>query len=335
MKLARPLIRGMLSAALLSLAACTAIQEPAAPAAAVGSERMLRGPMRDASAPGDLTICSFNIKFVGLYEKRENQALAELLKDYDLVVVQELIAPPSAVPANSTRSRAKLFFDAMAARGFSNVLSESDTGNADLGSFTSRTEYFVTFYKPGRVAPASDLPNGFISAPLSRHPSFRRVPYATGFRTPDGKLDFVLVSVHLEPEERDFRAGEFRAIDAWLGRQHSAQSERDLIVLGDCNIQSKAELTANTPANFISLNADCVRTNVARGSAKPYDHVFYHPQFTTEMDTGFGFQVVDLVETVQPGRPLASTAEQNLFFQKYSDHHPVVFRLRIPTRDDD
>lgn len=335
MKFERPLLRSVFAAALLSLAACTSIQESAAPPTAAASERMLSAPMRSASAPGELTICSFNIKFVGLYEKRENQVLAELLKDYDLVVVQELIAPPSATPANSTRSRAKLFFDAMAAHGFSHVLSESDTGNADLGSFTSRTEYFVTFYKPGRVTPATDLPNGFIAAPLSRNPSFRRVPFATGFRTTDGKLDFVLVSVHLEPEERDFRAGEFRAINTWLVGQNSGQTERDLIVLGDCNIQSKAELTANTPTNFISLNADCVRTNVARGSAKPYDHVFYHPQFTTEMDTGFGLQVVDLVEAVQPGRPLASTAEQNLFFQKYSDHHPVVFRLRIPTRDDD
>jgi endonuclease/exonuclease/phosphatase family metal-dependent hydrolase len=331
MNLPRPLLGSALVIFVLSLVACTG------PSSNPTSESLAftRAPARSASPADELTICSFNIKFVGLFTRKDNTALSNLVKDYDLVVVQELIAPPVATPEDSTRRRAKQFFDAMASHGFSYVLSESDTGNAALGSNTSATEWFVTFYKPTRVSPVTDLPHGFIAAPLSRNPSFRRVPYAAAFRTADRKLDFVLVSVHLEPDDRAFRAGELRAIGTWIQRQHSTQAERDLIVLGDCNLQSKAELTANTPANFISLNADCVRTNVARGSAKPFDHVFYQPQFTTEMDAGFGFKVVDLVEAMQPGQPLASTAEQNLFFQKYSDHHPVVFRLRIPVRDDD
>lgn len=333
MNLPRPLLSSALAVIALSLAACTSPGSASNPTSE--SLAFTRAPARLASAADELTICSFNIKFVGLYQRKDHQALANLLKDYDLVVVQELIAPPVATPANSTRRRAKQFFDAMASHGFSHVLSESDTGNAALGSNTSSTEWFVTFYKPTRVSPAADLPHGFIAAPLSRNPSFRRVPYAAAFRTPDRKLDFVLVSVHLEPDDRVFRAGEFRAIGTWLQHQLFNQAERDLIVLGDCNLQSQAELTANTPANFISLNADCVRTNVARGSAKPFDHVFHDPRFTSEMDAGFGFKVVDLIEAMQPGQPLASTAEQNLFFQKYSDHHPVVFRLRIPVRDDD
>jgi len=280
-------------------------------------------------------VCSFNIKFVGLYTRKDNVALANLVKGYDIVVVQELIASPESTPGDTTRSRAKKFFDAMTAHGFRYVLSESDTGPNALGSNTSSSEWFVTFYKPTKVTPVTDLPNGFIATPLSRHPTYKRVPYATAFRTPGGNFDFVLVSVHLEPEERDIRAGEFRAINAWLQQQYANQAERDLIVLGDCNLQNQTELTANTPSNFISLNAACVRTNVARGAAKPFDHVFFHPQHTTEIDRTYGFKVIDLVEAMQPGRPLASTADQNVFFQTYSDHHPVVFRFKIPARDDD
>lgn len=320
----------------LALGACsTAPQREtiAVPATASISPEPLAST--EASSPDTLTVCSFNIKFVGLYTRKDNAALANLVKDYDLVVVQELIAPPVATPSDSTRNRAKQFFDAMASRGFSHVLSESDTGPNALGSNTSSSEWFVTFYKPGKVTPAADLPNGYISSPLSRHPSFKRVPCATAFRTTDRNLDFVLVSVHLEPTDRAFRAGEFRAIDAWLQQQYATQAERDLIVLGDCNLQNQTELTANTPSNFISLNEACVRTNVARGSAKPFDHVFFHPQHTSEMDLAYGFKVIDLVEAMQPGRPLASTAEQNVFFQVYSDHHPVVFRFKIPAHDDD
>jgi len=41
-----------------------------------------------------ITICSFNIQFLGSFKKRDNTALADILKGYDIVVVQELVAPP-------------------------------------------------------------------------------------------------------------------------------------------------------------------------------------------------------------------------------------------------
>jgi endonuclease/exonuclease/phosphatase family metal-dependent hydrolase len=334
-------VRPVLAALALALGACSTPPRETAPAPTAVSPTAAptfteSHALAEAAAPVDtLTVCSFNIKFVGLYTRKDNVALANLVKDYDIVVVQELIAPPVATPTDTTRSRAKKFFDAMTSQGFSHVLSESDTGPNALGSNTSSSEWFVTFYKPDKVSPANDLPHGFISTPLSQHPTYKRVPYATGFRTPGGKFDFVLVSVHLEPEDRDVRAGEFRAINTWLQQQYGAHGERDLIVLGDCNLQNQTELTANTPSNFISLNEACVRTNVARGSAKPFDHVFFHPQHTSEIDRAFGFKVIDLVEAMQPGRPLATTAEQNVFFQVYSDHHPVTFRFKIPAHDDD
>gem|GEM_PF-3885423 len=52
------------------------------------------------------------------------------------------------------------------------------------------------------------------------------------------------------------------------------------------------------------------------------------------MDRTYGFQVIDLVAAVQPGLPLTSET-QNKFFAAYSDHHPILFALKIPARDDD
>ena len=43
-----------------------------------------------------LTICSFNIKWLGHYKKKDDVALAEILRPYDVVLVQELVAPPFA-----------------------------------------------------------------------------------------------------------------------------------------------------------------------------------------------------------------------------------------------
>ena len=49
-----------------------------------------------ATNPDFLTICSFNIQFLGNSNDREDEALAGILDAYDIVVVQELVSPPFA-----------------------------------------------------------------------------------------------------------------------------------------------------------------------------------------------------------------------------------------------
>jgi hypothetical protein len=91
---------------------------------------------------------------------------------------------------------------------------------------------------------------------------------------------------------------------------------------------------------MVSLNADCVGTNVSPKSPKPYDQVFFNPTYTTEIDRGYGFHVINLIEEMRrhwtssapyPGDPY----QPNVFRFYYSDHNPVVFRIKIPDKDDD
>lgn len=289
-----------------------------------------------------LTVCSFNIQWLGQSTKRDNAALAELLKPFDIVVVQELIAAPAMIATDpAARQRSAAFFREMGMRGFSFYLSESDTGpKGPLGSSTSKTEWWVTFFRSNRVLPATDVPHGFLSSPLAKNVDFDRVPYALGFRTVDKRSDFVLISVHLNPDDRRRRAHELGAIGTWIGAQSAIQKERDFIVLGDTNIQNQPELHASMPAGLVSLNDDCVATNVSPKSPKPYDQVFFDPVHTTEIDRSFGFQVINLIEAMRsqwndtgpyPGDPYLT----NVFRLYYSDHDPVAFRIQIPSQDDD
>ncbi len=109
------------------------------------------------NAAGSITICSWNIQSLGLSKVRDNAALAQVVKDYDIVVVQELIAAPQKPVSNklpSSPQRAQLFFDEMNKLGFKYVISESDTGvNKKAGIFNNgtATEWFVTFYKESVV----------------------------------------------------------------------------------------------------------------------------------------------------------------------------------------
>lgn len=298
---------------------------------------------------GNVSVCSFNIQFVGHFKSKEDGALADVVRDCDIVVVQELVAPPmdGTYPDGETYSRdpeAAEFFDAMTGVGFDFVLSEEDTGTGDvIHRSTSATEWFVTFYKRATVVPAPDLPSGFLAEDRSNNDDYERVPYAFAFRTPNDALDFVLISVHLKPGtgpgNRARRKQEMDAIAAWIDAHD--QDEHDFIILGDMNLQNKAELIDITPAGFFSLNNQFLPTNTQLDES--YDHVMMNLYYTSEVDLQFGFLVLDLREALEPawaglhpGEPYPGDPYvHNDFRMPFSDHNPVVFKLVIPQAADD
>lgn len=212
-----------------------------------------------------ITVCSFNIQFVGHFKDKNNSALAAILKDFDVVVVQELVAPPLAGTfpdgdAYKPDAEAKAFFDEMVAHGFQFKLSEEDTGTGDaIHNNGPATEWWVVFYKLDRVMMVTDWPNGFLADDRSNHPDYERVPYAFAFRTLDATMDMVLISVHLQPgsgsASRLRRKHELTAISNWIAAQPG--TEKDYIILGDMNIEDRFELAALMPPGFVSLNDQC------------------------------------------------------------------------------
>lgn len=97
------------------------------------------------SGSQSLAIASFNIQFLGLSTKRDDPALAMILRDFDIVVIQELVAPPyegkfpDGTDFNPDKEAAE-FFEALTAVGFEYNLSSEDTGtgptNHNNGSAT-------------------------------------------------------------------------------------------------------------------------------------------------------------------------------------------------------
>ena len=297
-----------------------------------------------------LTVCSFNIQFLGNSNERDDPALAQVVKDCDIVTVQELVSPPypAAFPdgeAVNPDAQSAEFFDAMTQLGFENWLSEEDTGTGDtIHRNGSSTEWWVTFYKDDKVSKAEDLPHGFLEEDRSNHDDFERVPYSFAFRTPDNNLDFLLISVHLKPgpgpADRARRKHELSAIATWIDDHDD--TEKDFIILGDMNLYTTTEIADVTPQGYLSLNDEARPTNTNVSGPQPYDHVMYNSSFTTEVDQAFDMQVIDLIEAMRPfwdeangDYPGDDPYDHNQFRRYYSDHHPVVFRLNIPSVDDD
>ena len=303
-----------------------------------------------------LEICSFNIQFLGLSTRRDDNALTSILRDYDIVVVQELVSPPfDGEFSNNTSFKpdkeSAEFFNAMASLGFEYVLSTEDTGTGLRNHInSSATEWWVVFYKPNKVKIAEDLPTEFLADDRTDHKHYERVPHAFAFRTPDSKMDFVLISVHLKPNkgraDKKRRKEELATIAKWVNNKDN--KEKDFIILGDMNIENSTELQDATPGGFYSLNDECVATNTNVNGPKPYDHVMYKPEFTSEIDKGYDFKVINLIEAMRPfwhstdSYPGGSVNpnslpkyDHNRFRAFYSDHHPVVFKMNVPDVDDD
>jgi hypothetical protein len=297
-----------------------------------------------------LAICSFNIQFLGNSTRRDVEALGAIVQGFDIVLVQELVSPPypGEFPGGKPfrpDAEAAAFFDVMVALGFEYVLSEEDTGSGSRNQINgSATEWWVAFYQPDWVQPADDLPGGFLATDRADHPNYERVPFAFPFRTTDHSMDFVLISVHLQPgkgtKNTARRKEELATIGDWIKRHDSV--EKDFIIIGDMNIENAEELAAATPAGMKSLNDEVVptNTNVKVRSRKPYDHAMYNATFTTEIDEDFDFEVINLVEIMEdlwdssesyPGDPY----HHDRFRAFYSDHHPVVVHMNYPEEDDD
>ncbi len=331
-------------------------------------------PKPEAGSPVDqnhLNICTSNIQFLGGSKLRDNQALAQIFKSKkcDAVVVQELISPPDLrlLPSSPfynmkeepsfpdgalyvPNPRNTEFFTAMYEAGFDRFwLSEEDTGTSEKNhSNGTNTEWFVTFYRSARVKPKLEIPNGFLDADRTRNSNYDRVPYAFAFQSVDNSVDFVLISVHLHPgagtSDRARRKIEIAAIFDWISEQKTLNSERDYIVLGDMNLEDKKELDDVTPAGYLSLNTNAIaNTNTNIAGPKPYDHVMVSVLDTAEVETQDNFEVINLInelagdwsskhaDSAYPGNPY----NHNMFRFYYTDHHPVLFKLKSLERDDD
>jgi hypothetical protein len=305
---------------------------------------------RSFSQEESISVCSFNIQFLGNSKSRDNEGLAEVLKKYDVVVIQELLAPPYAgtfpdgkpfVPNATVRQ----FFERMEDNGYKYDLSEEDTGpGIRIHINSSATEWWVAFYRTNKVKVAPDLPSGFLSPIRAHNKDFDRVPYAFPFRTSDNKLDFVLISVHLEPGprmvNRKRREHELDSIARWI--TGNVQTEEHFLIVGDMNIENLSELADAVPHSFVSLNNDCVPTNTNENNPKPYDHVLYSPVLMGKyLDHHYGFHVENLIDDMRirwthissgkyPGDPIYN---HNDFRKYYSDHNPVDFRIIIPANN--
>lgn len=297
-----------------------------------------------------LSICSFNIQFLGHFKERNDTLLTSLLEEYDIVVIQEMVAPPidgeygDGSTYKADRESAS-FHNLMTEKGFNYWLSSEDTGPTKNHTNSSASEWWIVYYNDKVMPDTLSEPYGFLSDTLVGHSKFQRVPYSFAMKTISGSTTFNLISVHLNPggsfSDKAIRHLEFKGIYEWINL--SATKNKDYIVLGDCNVEDLEELKSLIvdpfEEKYQSLNSACVSTNTKRYEAeskgKPYDHIFVNAFFNEDLVYG-SFQAVDLqmyLEKVGRSEEFFPYAH-DYFRTRLSDHLPVTFKI-ITGKDTD
>lgn len=297
-----------------------------------------------------LEICTYNIKWLGYSTTRDNETLSRVLSSFDLVAIQEIVAPPypgefpSGEPYEPDTEVAA-FFDEMMARGFEPLLSAEDTGSQPTnGDNSSRTEWFAVFYNPAILVPVPDLPMAYIEADVTGNPVFDRVPCSFSLRYLKTGFDFVLVSVHLHsgngPRDREVRAEELARIEEWIEVQTTG--EQHYMVVGDMNFSSCEEICDSAPMSLRYLDPEkdgrCLDSSASPSEDHPYDFAFFTEAISVDED--FGIRALDLFHGLAAiwdpyefsSQPAYSISE---FADQYSDHNPVFFRILVPSADQD
>ena len=293
-----------------------------------------------------LNICSFNIQFLGNFKNKDNATLSKILKPYDIVVIQELVAPPfpgqfADKSPYKVDEESKAFYNEMKKQGFACWLSTEDTGPTNNHVNSTASEWWIIFYKTSKVRGDSTRFHGFVSQPLVANPNQDRVSFVFPFKSVKGNSTFSLIPVHLNPgdskDDYSRRQVEFNYLFNWTKTQ--TEMNKDFLILGDCNIYKAEEFTPFKKLDFYSLNDKCKSTNTkiyeSQEKGKPYDHIFYNSNSKEDLILS-SFEVHDLkaqVKAINPGN-IIEPYDHDDFRAKYSDHLPVSFKL-ITGRDSD
>jgi hypothetical protein len=195
------------------------------------------------------------------------------------------------------------------------------------------TQWVGVAWNRARVLPVGPVFQVPVSHTRSTDGSNRwdRNLHAMAFSAGEGRTDFVLLVVHLKANaSSSFARHRGQEIDEFVQRRGDLAKpfpgEKDLIILGDTNIQGADEpaVKALEQAGFRDLNKADLDTHTAKG-IQPFDRIFV-PQGQKE----FAPSKLEVLSDFQKKQRL-SFAE---FRARYSDHYIVVTTVQVMKDDD-
>lgn len=282
--------------------------------------KVLRSRIAKAKVPSSkldetLNIATWNIREFGK-KKRSDTAIhyiAEILGQFDLISIAELrgdLGDLGKVLAILGPYWRVIYSDAL----------EDDGGNDErIGFVYDKRAVAFTGFAASATPPRTKVGDLYL-------PRFDwwREPFMASFSA--GNFDFVLLAAHAQWGTSAGRTAELKSLAEWvdLKKKEKACVDKDLIVVGDFNIDSSQQLAALTSKGLqmpSALKSQTYGTNLAQD--KRYDQILHYPDFPQNFSNKAG-----IVDFYTGGtKDLFPNLEKAAFTFQMSDHLPLWMQI--------
>lgn len=226
--------------------------------------------IEEEKCPHELEIASWNLKRFGPSAANDDEAVSDIafhISKYDIVAVQEIKDIQQTAPYILQDEIDEIFEYGM-------VLSNRTGAFCEEKSSSQISEQYAFYYNNSTIDSMDDghhYPNDDCE--------FTREPFAAKFSSTEYGSEFVLITLHVDPDDAINEISALVNVFEWAKFQYP--SEDDFILLGDlnadCTYASSSELDelAIRDSQYQWIIPDGENTNTAESSTCAYDRIIF------------------------------------------------------------
>ncbi len=258
-------------------------------------------PAMNASANNTVKLAAFNLQIFATTKAEKPEVmgvLSYIIRNHDVIAVQEIRdSTQTALPA--LKDSVNIVFSDM---------EHYDYIASDRLGRTSSKEQYAYFYSTQRLQ--------VIGSPYT-YPDpddlFQREPYVAEFRSRNGNFDFVLITIHTDPDTATQEINDLPAVVEDAKRRY--QGEGDFIIMGDLNADcAYFDENGQSPlrsSDYIWVINNSVDTTT-KGTVCTYDRIILTDQTKTDFTGNSGVFRFDKIYNMTYDMTIS-----------ISDHYPV------------
>ncbi|MDP1854256.1 MAG: endonuclease/exonuclease/phosphatase family protein [Candidatus Omnitrophota bacterium] len=313
----------------------------------------------EPSHANQIRLGTFNIEKLGKANEYQSKNAAEILKNYDIVAIQEVMN----TGASKTDPLGNVGIEALKKIVFylgddwDYVISREPNGtaNAEKSKALNTFEYYAFIFRKSKIDLITDSANLWDEVKNSmqdlkdQERQFDREPFIASFKVRNGNLDFTLITIHAAAPAAKWRKDEIKRLAiVYKTVQDLDPNQNDIFLMGDfnTNVDKKEwdDLKGLLGMKHLLTSSDVTTLNKPKGrlSNSQYDTIWYQVEYSGEDIIPESAQVhqawkedLSFQQDIKIPRILKGDNRQIWLYGKYASDHLPVMVLLWPDRDTD
>lgn len=313
----------------------------------------------DRSQDNQIRIGTFNIEKLGKENEYQAKNAAEILKNYDIVAIQEVMntGASKTSPLGKDGIEALRRVVSYLGEDWDYVISPEPNGTASAkrSKAFNTFEYYAFLYRKSKIELISnsahlwDEEKNPIKGLKDQERQFDREPFIASFRAKNGNLDFTIITIHAAAPGKGWRKDEIKRLAVVYDTvQESDPSQNDVFLMGDFNTnvdKKEWDSVKSLPSMkhiISSKDITTINKNKGRLSNSQYDTIWYQSRYsdedivpnTAQVDRAWEETLI-FPKGIKVSKKLKGENKQIWLYGKYASDHLPVTMLLWTNRDTD